>query len=155
MKVVFAAGLNLGYPFYCLYCTFSITSASCFPKEYYSNRGISPACIAFNASRLILKANVSPAALTGQTKAGTGCLCSSLYCMRIQSPAENGRVDGSPQTCPFHFWGFSSSFFLGFPGLPFLSFTWYSPSIFHSRTTCLSSRKHPPINYLSYKLLIY
>lgn len=41
-------------PLYHSYCTFSITSASCFPKEYYSNRGISPVCAAFSEPRLML-----------------------------------------------------------------------------------------------------
>lgn len=128
-------------------------SASCFLKDYHSNRSISPVCTASSESRLMVKAGISAAALRGQTKPGRGYLYCKLSVCK-SSLLLKAAVHRNPQTGLLHFGGFSLSFYLAFSVLPFLSFTSYCPSFFYSRKTRHSSHKHPSINCLSYKPLI-
>lgn len=143
---------DLSDPVYQSYCTFSITSASCFPKEYYSNRSLSPVCTAFSESRLMLKAGISAAALMGtdQARHRMPLLFITLHANPVSS---------SKQQCMGILrlaYSISRDFSLPFIWL-FLfspSFPSYSPSIFYPRTNRHSCHKHPSINCLSYKPLI-
>lgn len=110
MKVIFLLGwTSVSDPLYHSYCTFSIARAPCFPKEPYSSRSISPVCTAFSGSTLTLEGGISAAALGGQGKAGTGCLCCWLHSMQTQPPPENSSAGESSLTCsisehlPLHF----------------------------------------------------